>query len=360
MNLLYNADTVIKVQPKKIYWFLIYPLATLIFAALSVIFILSAKGYSIQFENGNIGFQKTGMIIMGSNPSGADIFLDGKPISKKTASFFSAKINNLSKDKYFLSVEKEGYYKWEKELRVFPEMVTWANYILLFSKEPKIEKAEIQGSLVQSFPSLDRKENLVLTKTPIEEILYKIDNDSGEKTTVLETSKLRGDQKISSINIIDWSKDHRNILVSGILAGENKYWVINADSKKLESLDALSPIKFDKLMFNTGNSDEIYGSLQGAIRKINLKEKKVSDILEKQVIYFTLSSDGTLYYIKDSGKKRVLYRVNGGFSGETEIFDSLPISEAYEVKISDKNQKIALRTKEDSTVYVIEIGRAHV
>lgn len=346
--------TVIKVQPKKIYWFFIYPLATVAFILLSVLFILSARGYNIHFENGRPEFKKTGMFIVSSKPAGVDVFLDGKHVSRKTNGLFSTKITRLNQGKYTLSLEKEGFYSWKKELEVFPEVVTWANYVLLFSKNPDVEKIEIKGVLEQSFSSIDKKVNLILTKTAAgSEILYKINNDSGEITSVLETNKLGESKKISNIRILDWSKDHRNVLVSAVLGAETKYWTVNTDSKTVEDLSVLSPVKFDKIMFNTANSDELYGLFQGGLRRINLKTKEVTGILEKNINYFTFSLDGKIYYIQNKGKTKALYSANGDLFGKTEISDNLPVSESYEIKISDKEQKVALKTKEELTLYVV-------
>jgi len=345
--------TVIKVQPKKIYWIFIYPLTTVAFILLSVLFILSARGYNIHFENGRPEFKKTGMFIVSSKPAGVDVLLDGKHVSRKTNGLFSTKITRLSQGKYTLSLEKEGFYSWTKELEIYPEMVTWANYVLLFSKNPDVEKINLEGSLVQRFSSADRKADLILTKSPTGELLYRVSNDSGEIAVVLETDKLGADKKVSGIRILDWSKDRRNILISAVLAGETKYWNVNADSHNVEDLSVLSPVKYDKLMFNTGNSDELYGLFQGNLRRINLKTREVTGILEKNIGYFTFSLDGKIYYIQNKGKARALYSANGDLFGKTEISDNLPVSESYEIKVSDKEQKVALKVKEDLTLYVV-------
>src|SRR3990167_3099651 len=284
--------TVIKVEKRKIYWFFIYPLAALIFVAVSVLFILFARGYSVHFEKGTIKFEKTGMLIVSTKPPGTDIFLNGKNTSKKTTAFFSVKIDNLSRGKYTLKLEKEGYYKWEKEVRVSPEMVTWANYVLLFSKNPKIEKTDFGGNLIESLTSQDNKAALFLTKTKDGEVLYRMQNSSGEKTTLLETVKLAEDKRFSDIKIVDLSKDYRYVLISGVIKGDKRYWTVNTESKNVEDLTALSPSKFERIAFSSSNSEELYGSLGGELMRLNLRTKDVSSMLESYVVYFTFSTEG--------------------------------------------------------------------
>lgn len=343
----------VKVEKRKIYWFFIYPLAALIFASLSVLFILSAKGYSVHFEKGAIKFEKTGMLIISTKPIGADIFLNGKNISKKTAAFFSVKIDNLSKGKYVLTLEKEGYYKWEKEVRISPEMVTWANYALLFSKNPKIEKTDFDGNLVEYIPSMDNKAALILAKTKDGEVLYKMQNSSGEKTTLLETAKLTEEQRFSDIKVVDWSKDHRYVLISGTLKGDRRHWTVNTESKSAEDLTALSPLKFERMAFNTSNSDELYGSLAGDLVRINLRTKNVSAVLEKNIVYFMFSAEGKLYYIKDNAGARALWQADADLGGKTNLSDAVPVSDAYEAKASSENQRVALYAKNGSFLYLV-------
>lgn len=343
----------IKVEKRNIYWFFIYPLAALTFVVLSVLFILSAKGYSVHFENNTVKFEKTGMLIVSTKPTGADILMDGKNTTKKTTAFFSVKIDRLSKGKYTLVLEKEGYYKWEKEVKISPEMVTWANYVLLFSKKPKIEKTDFIGTLVESIPSQDHKASLLLTKTKDSEVLYKMQNSSGEKTSLLDTIKLAEDKRLSDIKIVNWSKDHRYVLVLGTLKGDRRYWTINTESKSVDDLTSLSPVKFERMAFNTSNSEELYGSFSGDLVRLNLRTKSVSGTLDNHVVYFTFSTEGKLYYIKDGGGTRSLWQTNADLNGKVDLSDAIPVSDAYEAKVSSKNQRVALSVKNSSLLYLV-------
>ncbi len=343
----------IKIENRKIYLFFIYPLAALIFLVLSVAFILSAKGYNIHLEKNEIKIEKTGMLIIGSKPSGADILLNGKDTTKKTTTFFSVKIDGLGDKKYLLTLEKDGYYKWEKEVKIFPEMVTWANYVLLFPKKPNIQKIDFDGTLIQSFPSLDSKANLTLIKTQNGEAIYQIQNSTGEKSLILDTGKQSEDKKISGISIVDWSKDRRNILVSANLKSEKKYWVVNTDSKNIEDLTALSPIKFDVLKFSTANNDELFGLVGGVLSRVNIKTRSVTSDMEKQIVYFTFSENGKIYYIKDEKGIRSLWQAGGDLSGKTNLSDAIPVSAAYNLKIDPKDQKVLVQTKENAEVFLL-------
>jgi len=349
----YIIQAVIKVQQKKIYWYFLYPLAAVTFVVVSALFILSARGYGIHFEKNGVSIEKTGMIIVSSKPAGASIYLNGKDTSKKTTNFFTVKINNLGKNKYILTIEKDGYYKWEKELKVFPEMVTWANYVLLFSKNPKIDKVDFSGSYVDSLTSKDDKYSAVLVRSDAGEVLYGLDNKSGEKNTLLESAKMSEDARVTDIKMIDWSKDHKNILISGSTKNGNQYFVLNIETKNIEQIAAITPTKFDRIIFSTANNDDLYGTFGKELFRVNVRTKSVSTALENNVVYFTFSPDGKVYYIKDDAGKRSLWQGGGDLGDKTNFFDAVPVSDGYTIKVTSKDQKVALKTNTDLSLYFI-------
>lgn len=325
----------------------------ILFVAISLLFIMSARGYGFHFDENGLSLEKTGMIIASSKPSGADIFLDGKKISNRSLPFFSVKIDRLGKKKYTLTIEKEGYYKWQKELKVFPEMVTWANYVLLFSKNPKIEKVDFSGAVTASIASKDNKYTALSFTDKGSEVLYSLDNKSGEKKILLETAKMSEEQKIASVKALDWSKDHKHVLISANLKADKQYFIVNTDTKSLESLSAFTPVKFDSLVFGASSSDDLYGTSGNNFLRVNFKNKTVSSTLDAGVMYFTFSPDGKIYYIKDTAGVRSLWQANSDMSTKTNLSDAIPVSGEYEMKISGKNQKIALFSKTDSALYIV-------
>lgn len=343
----------IKVEKRKIYWFFIYPFGALIFFVLSALFILSASGFSLHFEDNTLKFDKTGMLIVGSKPSGATILLEKKESARKTTAFFTVKIDKLKKGKYTLRLEKDGYHGWEKEVTIFPETVTWANYVLLFSKTPKVEKTDFPGSIKEVVTSKDDKTSLFLTRTAESEMLTLMQNSSGEKTLLLETAKLPEDRRFSDIKIIEWSKDRRYLLMSATLTGARKNFVFNTESKGIDDIGTISPIVFDRTKFNPLNSEELFVLAKGELFKINLRTRTISQALERNIVYFTFSSEGKIYFIVSNGENRSLWVASTELNGRTNLSETIPVSEEYEAKISSKNQRIALFLKNGSTLFLV-------
>ena len=102
------------------------------FVSLALYFILLpivlsySLGYHIDYHNFRI--YKMGIISLRSAPSGASIFINGKLRQEPTP----ARIEELKPDTYSVEIKREGFYPWQKDLAVKPNMVTREENIILF------------------------------------------------------------------------------------------------------------------------------------------------------------------------------------------------------------------------------------
>lgn len=344
----------IKTEKRKIYWYFLYPVAAAAFIVVSAIFILSAKGCKISIDDNGLGIERMGMIIVNSRPTGATILLNGKDIKKKTSQFFSTNLDKQKRGSYTLRVEKEGFYSWERKIEVLPEMVTWANYVLLFSKNPKIEKTDFGGSIVDSISSEDKKNSALLFSEKGEAIIYLFNNINGERTAIFENSKVAPESKLVDIGFVEFSRDKKNLLLSAILKGERRFFVLNTETKTLEDFNALFPVKFSDAHFNVQDSSELFVVKEKEIFKVNIRNKTVSSVLENNVAYFT-QVEGKIYYIKDNSGSRSLWQASSDMSGRTNLFDAMPLSEEYEIKVSSYDKKIAILAKTGGMLYILDM-----
>jgi len=106
-------------------WIVFYFSAALFILLLPVILSYSL-GYNIDFRSFKI--YNTGIIYLKSQPAGASVYINGK-LSKDTT---PTRIEELKPGPYSVEVRREGFYPWQKELVVRPNMVTKAEEIVLF------------------------------------------------------------------------------------------------------------------------------------------------------------------------------------------------------------------------------------
>ena len=91
-------------------------------------------GYHIDFHKFII--YKTGILALKSTPSAASIYINGKIYKDSTP----ARVEELRPGTYLVEVKQEGFYPWQKELAVKPNMVTRAENIILFPTLQDMEK----------------------------------------------------------------------------------------------------------------------------------------------------------------------------------------------------------------------------
>lgn len=112
-------------------FFLLWTVLVLIFAFGTSFLILKAYGYKFNLKAGKI--QKSGMLLLKSDPKEAMIKINGEKKSDKSP----YKLDILP-SKIKVGISKEGYVTWEKTVDILPGLVTEEENIILFKKEPRI------------------------------------------------------------------------------------------------------------------------------------------------------------------------------------------------------------------------------
>lgn len=100
--------------------------SVMLFCVLLPILLSYSLGYQIDYKP--LRIYKTGILFINSNPQGAFIFINGK----RNEGLTPAQIEKLKPGSYNVEVRREGYYPWEQELVIRPNMVTRADRIALF------------------------------------------------------------------------------------------------------------------------------------------------------------------------------------------------------------------------------------
>ncbi len=117
-------------------------LATLFCAFLIIAptIIFLALGYRLNFSNWSV--IHTGIFMARSTPKDAEIFLNGEKQNKKTP----ATIRYLTPGEYDITINKEGYLPWKKQIFVYPDGVATAlpdnEPITLFFSRPEVETVD--------------------------------------------------------------------------------------------------------------------------------------------------------------------------------------------------------------------------
>jgi hypothetical protein len=270
---------------------------SIFFFIVSPLLILWTLGY--RYNPKKFTFEKTGLLIVKTNPEKADIYLNNKKQKQQTP----AKISHLLPNIYNLRIKKSGFLPYEKEITIKSGLTTFVDNVLLFKQNLPILMTE------------EELEKLQLTKKSTPTIIEKID-----------TSFLPDDyQNYTLENIIDSYLIFKN-------PSKTKLLVFDKNNKEIVFNDTGVDIVFNK------NKDEfiIYDEFE-----INLYNKKG----EKYFINRSSKKIKNVFFLEDA---YILYALEDGiYATEKQPIDLerttiqlTPFDKIESVILDDKQENL--------------------
>lgn len=258
---------------------LIFAFFTLLFCFLVPVVLLYATGHTINWRR--FSLEKTATILIDSEPSGAAIFLNGKPATSSLLDIFTpqaaltqARIKDLAPGEYVIRLENYGYWPWEERIRLAPGEALNLGTVRLFSQnKPELIKA---GIVDQSVASPQGSYLALLDKTT----LTIINTDKGQIESIALPETLEADNLL-------WAPDESTLLIGSTL--------INLRDKSLQTIKdqqgaPLSLIHWDRL-----DSSLLYGLSGNKLFKHNLINGQNSSYEIAEIKSGELISDFQIY-----------------------------------------------------------------
>ncbi len=226
--------------------------------------ILYGTGYRFGFQQGKPTVSKTGILVTNSAPKGAQVFLDGHLTTATDTTL------NLPQGEYTVKIVKDGYFPWEKKLRIKEKVVTEAD-ALLFPIALKLEGVSTTG--VEG-PVLDPQQTkisfIVKSQSFRKNGIYVYDLTTNPILTLQGTAKQIVDDTFDTFSkaTLSWSPDSQQIMAT-----------IPASPSRNESIYVL-----DSTTFNQSPQDvtAVLSTTQDAWKKLT-EQKEISrlDSLKK-------------------------------------------------------------------------------
>jgi WD40 repeat protein len=131
----------LKLPRLKIKRQIVIPIATVVLLLLATcLVVLYGKGYRLSFNKGEPPLAKTGLLVANSDPDGAQVSIDHHLTTATDNTI------NLPPGEYTVTIAKDGYFPWEKKLKIQQEAVTKAE-ASLFPLNPKLESISTMAVL---------------------------------------------------------------------------------------------------------------------------------------------------------------------------------------------------------------------
>lgn len=288
------------------------------FLLVSPLTIFYSQGYRFDFKERKI--TQTGGLFLTVKPKRAQIYLEGRLKKETDLLFGSALIENLMPGNYRLTVKKEGFQPWKKNLAIEEKMVTEAKNILLLPEELVFEP--LTDGVKEIFFSPDKTKAIFLTEETDsiakekKEVLKLYNLERRIKSHLLEEDDFR-EEEIAFLNLV-WAPDGQRILLEMASQEQVKYFLLDLSPPlRLTPLDFL-PQDVLEIHFHPQDSQRVFlikpqlaGRGLNNLFAASLAEEEVSPLplfsgfvsatLSEQNHYW-LSPDGFLYQADLSGK----------------------------------------------------------
>ena len=250
---------------------LLYILFIIAFLIITPLISLYATGYKI---GGDFRIQKTGILILDTEPKGANISLNGKQLRRPLASFFNqtqsrittpTKIKNLLPGEYDVQLELPGHWPWQKKLVVESGQSTYAEDVVLFKNDiPRLINSGQYDNI-----ALSPDDKYLTARKGNGFIWLELKNENIQTTA--DTTAEPDDRQVS----YQWPPDNNHLIANNFL--------INLSGSTVNyDLSVAISSKITKIKWQDDNN--LIYKLNNSLQSYNINNKKI-DIIKSNLVF---------------------------------------------------------------------------
>jgi hypothetical protein len=273
----------------------VYSLMTVAVFGLVTVLVFVMLGYQYNGNDGKI--EQGGLVQFDSQPTGADIIIDGAKFGTRTTSRAT-----MTSGPHTIVMQDSGYQTWQKSINVVPGSVLWLNYTRLIPKTlTPVNEADF-SAMSSTAASKDGKWMAVkdVASTPTIK-LFDLSNDTvqpKEITLPLASYTASSDANAQTFSFDSWDTEGRFLLVKHTYDTSKVEWLVvdTQDVSATKNVTTLLGIDASKLVFSNNDSNILYAQIDQEIRKIDLNAATLSRPLVTNVADFSLYSDSMINF----------------------------------------------------------------
>lgn len=284
-----------------------------IFVILAPLLILYVSGRKIDLNGRETN--ATGILDAKSNPGGATLQINNKDNSNTPAI-----ARFLAQGQYKITLHKDGYYDWTKNLAIEPGKVTYAQSGV---DEVQLIKKSEPKTLISSGVA-----NFVM----VNDYIWCIRGNSVSKSTLDNPSK----PTVSLLNFtptkLEQLRDKTHLLISD---AKNNYQIINTDNghlivlpSQIGEINDIAVVSDDLILFRSKNSLISYNPTS-----------KTSTTLRSDLVAFTMLGT-TGYFASNTGAISSSVWNGSEFVDEQNIIDDSPQINSDQAQLIISNKKV--------------------
>lgn len=290
----------------------VYTLMVLAVVSIVAILVLVIQGYRYNRFDGTL--EQGGLVQFNSRPTGATVSVDSVTLANKTASKVT-----LTAGGHTVSMSREGYSSWKKDVKVRPGTVLWLDYALLFPNSPVVDTAAQYTTVSSALPSPNQKRMAVIAAADTAEVLLTALNDTKPETVKVPIPAAAftavADGAEQSFTLQSWDKESNLLLIKHTHGGKAEYLSLDVRDGKARNVSTELGLDIDKIMYSRGDSDVLYVlTTAHELRRVNLSAATVSGPLASNVADVTINEEKIIMYttLPDADGKRSVGYVSSG------------------------------------------------
>lgn len=294
-----------------------YTLMTTAVVVLVAFLVMTMLGYRFNRNDGSL--VQGGLVQFVSQPSGADVIVNGKDIGSNTTTKMT-----LEPGEHDVLIQRKNYRDWTKRIDVRAGMVTWLNYARLIPRDLKVETVREFEQLDEALSSPDDKWFALLPDNSQPELIFAdLQRDEPQFRSLnlpSEAFTAPKDDAASRFRLSKWTPNGRFLLVEHSYEGKREWIVVDReDASRTRNITTLLSIDATQVEFANNSGRLFYVLEEGNVRRVNLNEATLSRPLINNVKSFNVSleRDELLTYetLPKEGVRELGYYNDGGSDG---------------------------------------------
>ncbi|MFH1866705.1 MAG: PEGA domain-containing protein [Patescibacteria group bacterium] len=264
----------------------IYLSFIVLFIIAAILLLLFAQGYSYNHLKGRV--ERTGALEVLSKPKGANIIVDSKPLPNTTP--FT--ISRLSPDLYNITIELEGYQRWNKKIAVKGGRASSTNEVKLWPSE-QTGTLLPDTSNISIYQSPNHHNLLYISSQGLGVGLWLYNLSSGESALL----KRPANQPVEEV---EWAPNNRRLLIKE-QTSDNFWQVFNLTDNTIRSIAPPGAVVAQKMHWSSNDQDLIYFTAADELYEFSLNTNTAKLLWREQIVDFRHHS-GLIFALVKQGK----------------------------------------------------------
>ena len=329
---------------------LLYLFAILVVIFGSIILVALAQGYEYDFLHNQI--KVTGLVLIGSQPSGATINVDDHEVKPKTP----YRIENAAIGPLKIKLTKAEYRDWQSSFVVQPGEVAFADYALLLPSNLNYKVINPDTSFTQLVNSDDHKRQFAVSQKPLG--IWQIETDRSTQLYSPGGTAGKPEEASEEITGLQVSSDGSAMLFQQKNAsGQISNMYLALGNSQAVNVSQEFGFNLAQLYFNPVNSHELYWLDNNSLRRINLDNKTVTAVLVGNIASLQIRRDRILVVEPPNSSKSeqnfFSYNLDGGDKKLVAAMSSDALGYELDYSKGRFNDYMAARAKGNNEFYLV-------